>query len=216
MTEPTRKVDRRIARTRALLRDALMALIIEKGYDAVSIQDITDRADVARTTFYLHFKDKDELLFEGMRDLYQDLIDKLPPFTADYLVEQTESDVDCSDWEHVQQYADFYRAMLGSHGSMRFVNNVRHYLAAIFREQLLVPFVPKELHDGDTLDFIAQFLAGAEIGLISWWLESGMPYEPVQMATMQHSLCILGLRQVIERGQRLNQPIAMSADTTRR
>ncbi len=62
-----KKVDRRIQRTRALLRDALMRLIIRKGYDEITIQDITDEANVARTTFYLHFADKDELLLGTMR-----------------------------------------------------------------------------------------------------------------------------------------------------
>ena len=57
------KPDRRVNRTRRLLREALLALIMEEGYDAVTIEEITDRADLGRTTFYLHYRDKEDLAF---------------------------------------------------------------------------------------------------------------------------------------------------------
>ena len=58
------KTDRRIQRTRQSLRTALLELIKEKGYDAISIEEITERANVGRATFYLHYKDKEDLLLE--------------------------------------------------------------------------------------------------------------------------------------------------------
>jgi AcrR family transcriptional regulator len=76
MTAAAAKIDRRKARTRQLLRDALMALIVEKGYEAISIQDIVDRANVARPTFYLHFKDKEELLFTSLVEIYEELFSR--------------------------------------------------------------------------------------------------------------------------------------------
>lgn len=57
-----KQLDRRVRRTRRALQDSLTSLILEKGYDAVTVEDITDRADLGRTTFYLHYKDKEELL----------------------------------------------------------------------------------------------------------------------------------------------------------
>ena len=54
------KTDRRVQRTRELLQKALIALISERRYDAITIQDIVDRANVGRTTFYLHYSSKDE------------------------------------------------------------------------------------------------------------------------------------------------------------
>ena len=71
-TVPAR-LDRRVSRTRRQLRDALMALILERGYNMVTIEDITDRADLGRTTFYLHYRDKDELLIESLEAIAQDL-----------------------------------------------------------------------------------------------------------------------------------------------
>ena len=67
-----KKEDRRVGRTRRLMHEALMALIVEKGYETVTVQDILDRADVGRSTFYAHYRDKDELLlssFEHLRTL---------------------------------------------------------------------------------------------------------------------------------------------------
>lgn len=193
-----RKEDRRKARTRALLRDALMALIVEKGYDAVSIQDITDRADVARTTFYLHFKDKDELLFEGMREIYQELVENMKPFSKDYLIEQTEDAVDASDWYHAAEHAEFYKAMLGPHGSMNFLNSVRHYLAAVFRDEMLKPLLASDTVEDSTLDFVAHFMAGAEIGVMCWWLEQDARPDAKKMAYMLHVLCLFGVQKLLE------------------
>ncbi len=78
MNTSTPKIDRRVQRTRQLLRDALMALIVEKGYDAISVQDITDHANVARPTFYLHYKDKEELLLSSVQEIYDDLAQNHP------------------------------------------------------------------------------------------------------------------------------------------
>ena len=56
--------DRRVQRTRKLLRSALVQLIMERGYDVLTIQDITDKANLGRTTFYLHYQSKDEVLLD--------------------------------------------------------------------------------------------------------------------------------------------------------
>lgn len=61
--------DRRVERSRRMLRDALVALILERGWDDVSVKDVCDRADVGRSTFYSHFGDKEELLVSGFDDL---------------------------------------------------------------------------------------------------------------------------------------------------
>ena len=68
------QMDRRIQRTRQLLHEALIELIQEKGYEAVTVQDILDRANLGRSTFYLHYRDKEELLlsgFERLRDEFE-------------------------------------------------------------------------------------------------------------------------------------------------
>jgi len=61
--------DRRIQKTQRALREALTSLIGEKPYDDIAVKEILDRANVGRSTFYMHFRDKDELLLSGIHDI---------------------------------------------------------------------------------------------------------------------------------------------------
>ena len=69
-------VDRRVVRTRATLRQALHPLILKKGYEAVTIKDICDAANVGRSTFYAHFKSKDDLMRSHLEPLHKLLVDR--------------------------------------------------------------------------------------------------------------------------------------------
>ena len=85
MTQPIKnKTDRRIQRTRQSLRTALLELIKEKDYDAISIEEITERANVGRATFYLHYKDKEDLLLEEFSEMANEKVQVLSeiPFSA--------------------------------------------------------------------------------------------------------------------------------------
>ena len=85
MSQPAKdKPDRRIQRTRQSLRTALLTLIKEKGYDAISIEEITERANVGRATFYLHYKDKEDLLLEEFSEMANEKVQVLSevPFSA--------------------------------------------------------------------------------------------------------------------------------------
>src|SRR5215207_10196482 len=74
--------DRRVRRTQELLRGALMALIMEKGYDRITVQDILDEADVGRSTFYAHYRDKEDLLLSGFDDIRTALAEEAHPSGA--------------------------------------------------------------------------------------------------------------------------------------
>ncbi len=181
-----RKPDRRIERTMTALRDALMALIIDKGYDAISIQDIADRANVARATFYLHFKDKDDLMFRSMRAIYEDL------FARQQTASSWESLADDSDFQHVAQYADFYGAMLSPRGSMGFLTRVRAYLQSEL-EKSLCQLTPEQAAPRLPRPLIAAYCAGAQIGLIWWWVENRMPIPAGKMALYAMQISTFGL-----------------------
>src|SRR5690349_11429109 len=104
-----RKTDPRVIRTRQMLRDALIALILERGYDAISIQDITDKAGLRRATFYLHYKDKDELLFTVLRESFDHLVtamDNLDGYTrSDNGAMDAECQVNLVIFRHVRENA---------------------------------------------------------------------------------------------------------------
>lgn len=192
MSDSLRKTDRRIERTRQLLRDALMALIVEKGYEAVSIQDITDRANVARTTFYLHFKDKDDLLFSEMRDIYDELAQQQRSSLLNELVNPQSQQPNADDFIHVQQHADFYRVMLSSKGSITILIWMLEYLTELMGREILNDYkdkLPPEIPAG----VIGAFLGGAQIGVVHWWLNRGQQHTPEEMAQIMHTLCLSGL-----------------------
>jgi AcrR family transcriptional regulator len=191
-TETSRKTDRRIVRTRRLLLDALMALIVEKGYQSVSIQDIVDRADVARTTFYLHFKDKQELLLTGITEIYNELVTQHPDSQETEDVEKSFQLYanDAADFQHVADHADFYRAMLSDKGAAEFIPAVMNYLETqVMRAHVLDLLLAQGLQPRIPLDLLAGYLAGAEIGMINSWLRNGMQHSPEELGRMTYNMC---------------------------
>ncbi len=178
----TKRPDRRGPRTRRLLRDALISLILEKGYDAVTVQDITDRANLGRATFYLHFKNgKDQLLMTSLREMFDDLKARIIPPPPDMPL--GDMAMRMVPFQHAFEYRDLYRVtLLSQQGTAAIVNGIREYLAGSMRERIDVavgerqPLVP--------LDVLANYLAGAMISLISWWLKQDTHYTSEQMAEM--------------------------------
>lgn len=192
--DTNRKTDRRIERTMTALRDALMALIIEKGYDAISIQDITDRANVARATFYLHFKDKDDLMFSGMKLIYDQLASEM--VETDNLWEDF---ADAQDFLHVEQFADFYAAMLSPRGSMGFLVQVRAYLHGLILSALQRA-VPAGKQPRLPLEIAAAYCTGAQLGMIWWWVENRMPIPAQEMARLGMVLSLKGITWAVGEG----------------
>jgi len=195
----TRKVDRRIQRTRQLLRDALMDMIVEintkdgKSYDAITIQDITDRANVARTTFYLHYKDKDELLFEGMREIYDELFS-----TVDWHIDDPNaflnSMADATDFIHVAEHADFYKVMLSEKGSASLLMRVRQYLADNMCRDVLNRLIDTyDWKPNVNIEMLSYVMAGSLIGAIKWWLDNDMVISPQEIAQQLERYTLLGL-----------------------
>jgi AcrR family transcriptional regulator len=185
MVENTRKVDRRIQRTRQLLRDALLTLVAEKGYHNITVQDVTDQANVARTTFYLHYKDIDDLLFSSMADIYEELLVKWMQRTPSILTSDSDPQGygDTEDFEHVAEYASFYRVMMSENGSMKFMVRVQQYLTHAM-ERALRRYMPEDATPAMPLDMLAAMLAGSEIGVMMWWVQNDMPYTPEAMSRL--------------------------------
>ena len=200
MSEHIRKPDRRTQRTRQLLRDALMELIVEKKeYDAVSIQDITDRADVARTTFYLHYKDKDELLLTGMAEMYDELVNNHSEFEAKHQfgTQGADQHLDTSDYDHVAQYAEFYRLMLSNKGSLTFMLGVLRYLETLAKTNIFCHIPMNDQESSMPPGLIATMMAWVQAGAIDWWLREGQDYSAEDMAKMHYQMVMFGLASAL-------------------
>lgn len=184
---PNRKVDRRIQRTRQLLRDAMIELVTERGYENITIQDITDHANVARTTFYLHFKDKDDLLIQTFKDTFEEMMSGIPTIkikTPDGKEMETFDPDYPGDYEHVVRYADFYRVMLGRKGSPAFVHDLRLFLI-----ELLKRVMPQMSYQPRLpIDMIYYSVVNAQIGLYIWWLDHLDEFTPQEMARIGYQL----------------------------
>jgi AcrR family transcriptional regulator len=205
-----RKLDRRISRTRRSLQDALFCLILEKGFDSVTVEDITNRADLGRTTFYLHYRDKEDLLMQSVRNQVEALVNQLaqyPLYKGDGEHRPTKVDditpLISLAFNHVAQNAVFYRVLLRGEGTYSALQRLRQILVEAILE-LIQHFSGREkklLNPTVPLDVFLNSLAGAWIGLMTWWLEADMPYPPEEMAVMyqrmfmRSTLDVLGLAQ---------------------
>ena len=184
MSKIGEKLDPRVLRTRKLLRDALIELIPEKGYDAITIKDITDRATVNRATFYLHYRDKEDLLDRGFDEIWDELTrdNPFPQAPGGKLSLDATHQTVMSDFEHLGKHATFYRVMIGEHGLAHFIYRMQEYVYKSTQERLesLAPTRRSDL----PLEITLEFIASAYVGLMHWWLENDMPFAPHEMADL--------------------------------
>lgn len=196
MSKNEKKIDPRVKRTRQLLRQALMDLIPEKGYHAITIQDIADRATLNRATFYLHYRDKDDLLYTGMREVLDELsaTNPLPKEESGVLsVEETHTTIEL-DLKLVAQNISFYRAMLGEHGVWGFAHALQKYFYEITENRLTSVF--GKLPEGPVPpEIVLAYVTSAYVGIIQWWVEQDMPYSISEMADNLVQLYAMGIYQ---------------------
>lgn len=208
--EEKKKTDRRIQRTRLALRTALLDLLKEKKYDEIALEEITERANVGRATFYLHYKDKEDLLLEEFSEMANEQARSLSeiPFSAWFPTEDTagsESSKSVSPrpllmvFQHIKEHADLYYILLKSSKSSRNFERIRK-----ISTDAIVTFVQNKLtHDPIPIlfkvpvEFFAAYFSGALLSAVDWWLEKGMPYSPEEMTLMFRSLFFHGARETL-------------------
>ncbi|MGY4644360.1 TetR/AcrR family transcriptional regulator [Cellulomonas sp. URHB0016] len=185
--------DRRVRRTRAALRDAMGALMVEKGYESVTVQDLIERADIGRSTFYSHYADKSELLDEMLADLRTELerdpgtgsVDRRRPlrFSLPML-------------RHVQEEQGTVRAVLGRRDGRRVAGEI---------EAMLLRMVGADLRTlaeaGDPLrvplDLVASSVVSAFVATLTWWVADDFRRTPEEMDLMFQTLVAPGVRAAI-------------------
>jgi AcrR family transcriptional regulator len=186
--------DRRVRRTRRLLREALLALILEKGYDRVTVQDVLERADVGRATFYAHFRDKDDLLLSGAADLRESLRQQMAAFAAGQVSGARDTtQITRVLFEHAGRHRRLYRALVGRRGSGTLLKYAHDDLAALIREHLEDAIARRRLQPEVPLEVTVEFLASALLALLTWWLDNDMPYTADEMGRMFQRLAGSGV-----------------------
>ena len=192
------QTDLRIRRTHKFLQEAMIELITEKGFEALTVGDIAERAMINRATFYRHYQDKYDLMTKIFEETTNELVENMKPIQKD--TRQSEAQTPPEIWiqifEHIADHDQLYRAMLGKNGSSWFAARMREHTSKIMLEQERLwkhqmkpsqpidPAMPQELP--------AMQLSHVLLGTIVWWLESETSYTPRQMATWFHRFAFYG------------------------
>jgi AcrR family transcriptional regulator len=188
LAELGKKTDARVRRTRDALGDALIALMQEKPFDTITVQDVLDRAHVSRSTFYAHYSDKDDLLMSDSEEFFEALSMALSAHgdKSDRVFPVKEF------FTHLADVQPFFKALVKSG---RFQENMElargHFARGIERRLSELPRA-RSIPAGE-LPAIAFTHAGALLSLLTWWLDRGMRESPEQMDELFHRMLWNGL-----------------------
>ena len=189
------RIDRRVARTRAMLQKAHLSLILERGYDAVTVDDICEAANVGRSTFYAHYTGKDDLKLSGLEELRRELSACRVDAAKDV------PDGACSRFgfslpmfEHAREHIDLYRALAGGSGGAMALGAIRQIIADLFRADLAAA---GKAPDSTSREFAVQYLVGAYMAVMTWWLDSGANAPPKEVDGLFRRMALQGLGETV-------------------
>jgi len=181
--EPAGETDRRVVRTRDLLGDALVALMQEKPFESITVQDVLDRAGVGRSTFYTHYEDKNDLFLSDAAEFFEamstalskhgDKSDRVAPV--------------CEFFAHVAEQRQFHDALVASGKIQDLWEMGQEYFARGIEQRLAeLPGVPAMAPPRPAA--LARAFAGALFSLLSWWIQSGQAMSAAQMDELFHGM----------------------------
>jgi AcrR family transcriptional regulator len=184
MTQPVNNL--RVRRTQKLLREALIGLIEERGFDTLTVGEITAGAMVSRAAFYRNYRDKydlvEQIFEEAMQGIYNSISEPRQVHSTQVWVKF---------FEHIAEYERLYRALLGPKGSPWFVLKMRLAMVDLIKE-----FGRMTLPNGAPLhppsdEFVPDLLGAMIVEVITWWLEHGRLYSSAEIA--RRSIALAGV-----------------------
>ena len=183
LASPQKKTDARVRRTRDALGDALIALMQEKPFETITVQDVLDRAHVSRSTFYAHYSDKDDLLMSDAEEFFEALSMALSQHAdkSDRVFPVKEF------FAHLSDVQPFFKALVKSgkyHENMELARG--HFARGI--ERRLAELPRAKSIPANQVPAIAFAHAGALLSLLSWWLDRGMRESPAEMDELFHRI----------------------------
>jgi AcrR family transcriptional regulator len=179
-------LDRRIQRTRDALRAAMITLLEERGWDDINIQDLCELANVGRSTFYLHFQNKEELLVGGFDDLRA---------WVRMQAAQRKTETDAIPFvrgliEHVYEQRNLFRSIIGKRSGHVVQKRFREMVCKLVEEEGLRP------HAGWKQKAGARYIAGALVELLAWWVDSGKAHTADEIEELFYQLALPSIRQL--------------------
>jgi len=183
------KNDRQVQRTRELLQKALIDLIGERGYDAITIQNIVDRANVGRTTFYLHYPSKNELFMSCheaiVSEFHSGSLFPHPLSREEMLSPQAPAGMTAA-YRHLEDARARLYPIFQSKDGPLILRRIRDWSTKEIEANLRAAFA--EANSTVPFDVLANYLAGAQLALVQWWLEKRRPHSPENLAQAIHRL----------------------------
>ncbi len=173
----------RVRRTQKLLREALVELIEERGFEALTVGELTTRALVSRAAFYRNYQDKYALVEQIFAEAMGALLGAVSELGSEHPPEAL-----VRFFEHIAKYERLYRALLGKQGSPWFVRTLHASLTELVNAgRHRHPSNGQRAADPRALSFtddlLPDLVAAMLVEAITWWLEQGRPYTPREMAT---------------------------------
>jgi AcrR family transcriptional regulator len=184
----TRKIDPRVKRTSDSLGDALVALMHEKPFEEITVQHVLDRAGVSRSTFYTHYRDKDDLFISDVEDFFEQISSMLERRGEDSDRVAPVQEL----FAHVSDAREFYAALVASGkvndtlemGRGCLARGIERRLSLLPRARAIAPASRAAMAHG---------LSGALFSLLAWWIDHGMSATPSQMDAMFHHMVWRGM-----------------------
>ncbi len=191
--DPRSKPDRRVGKSRKALKDALTDLILEKGYEGVTVQDVIDRADVGRSTFYAHYIDKDDLLMAILADL-----DVPGPDSSSWRADDPAFGWTLELFRHFGSGKRLFKAVASGQSGALARRETTERLETLARAELSRLEAARTL-DAFRLEMLVRFLVGTFIGFMDWWMrEENEHLPPEQVDHAFRSLVLPGVASVLQ------------------
>ncbi len=182
------KPDRRVQRTRQSLREALMVLMQEKTYEAITVQAILDQANVGRSTFYLHYEGgKEDLLLDLFADFQATL-----EIAVDELFQNNGGNLSLALFQYAEGHYPFYKATEGKASGMLLKNYIQDYLTAYLGNHLS-PLLRNDVQSVFPLDAVVQHAVGSFMALLSWWFNSDRSVSAEELSEIYTRLITPGI-----------------------
>jgi AcrR family transcriptional regulator len=180
-------MQRRVARTKAAIEDGFVQLVLEQGYERVAVEDICERADLARATFYAHYPNKEAVLFSVSNRLVEDLMGRIAYHGGPWNV--VRRDAIAAAYKHAADQPDLYRAcMSDARTRQAYLSILSRYAEQNFRDRLAAlgrqPRVPVPL--------MARGFVGAHLAILEAWLAGELHGDIEELASMALDLLVAG------------------------
>jgi AcrR family transcriptional regulator len=185
--QSTPKTDARVRHTRDALGDALIGLIQEKPFETITVQHILDRAHIGRSTFYVHYRDKDDLFLSDLEDFLESM--------STLLLRRQEASMRVAPvrelFAHVAEMRQLQMALVAAGKMHDFVEMGQGYFARAIERRLKQ--LPVSCPINSQHAAMSHAYAGALLSLMTWWLDHGAPGSPEQMDDLYHQMVWSGM-----------------------